>query len=194
MTGGYSKVRDPAHSAAYVLFHYTWEMHIQNMFTVSSAERELYGTRTSGDPARDARDAERMVRKRLTIVQASMYFERGSKIILGTPYQAIEIYDVIMEHIDYWMNRLKYDIHDNGSAPIDDLHQLDRLAAAVFAPAKQAITNRPVTHRRFKFQRNNGGAIRGRSASINTRPVATTYGTEGDTFLNRGGLDRWNNN
>lgn len=102
------------------------------------AEVGLYST---GDKKMDLGQRMELRDVYLTIAGMAIHHEEGTPIRFKQPEQAIEIYDLIVEHLRNWKRVV--DVEFNyGRVPIDDLRCFENFALAIFPLASQ-FTSQP---------------------------------------------------
>ena len=123
------------HSPAYKIWHYTFTCTIAQMFLVTAEFLEQGGSITSGSASIDRQMANNIVQVQLTPAAMAGYLAEGATLALVEMEDAAKIYQMIHDHLSQWQRELQFNPHVV-TAPIEDLRQLDALAAAIYGQAR----------------------------------------------------------
>lgn len=122
-------------TAASRIFEDCYLVSMAQMYLWSAEHLELIGSPTTGDPNIDRTMANSPCQRYLTIADMVRYHREGVTFQLVTPEDSITIYKVLKEHLNDWLNALRYDV-TRTKAPMDDLIEMDRLAASMYNVAQ----------------------------------------------------------
>lgn len=150
--GAHSEVMDPAtilprrntknHTPAYKIWHYKFMCNIAQMHLVSAEFLELGGSVTSGIPAIDRQMANNTCTVQLSPAAMAQYLAEGASMTLVEMKDAATIYQMIYDHLSNWQLALQNNPHVV-NAPLQDLQQLDALAAAIYPQARYHFRSDP---------------------------------------------------
>ncbi len=130
-THSVKEVPKEEHTPAFRLFFYPYTIMVQQLFTMDQGLAERWGTPTSGNAKLDKEFRSAWVRVRATPVQMVEFMERGAALQFESFEDATRIYLDIVEHLRGWIKA--FDVNPNlRRAPLEDLRQLDELAARVY--------------------------------------------------------------
>ncbi len=138
---------DDQHTAAYKLWHYTFEWIVAQMHLVDQNVIQQFGVVTTGDKLSDRALAEQPIRVQLSPAAVAEMVEEGIPVRIANPPDAAKIYKIIHQHLKDWEHAARMDMHIN-RVPRDWLLRFDFLAGEIYPHAKPYLTENPF-HGRF---------------------------------------------
>lgn len=161
---------DPTkHTAAFKIFNYRFIVQIAQMHLISQEELDNCWRVTSGNAAVDRTLAREIVQAQLTIAEMAKYHANGVSMTLATPEDSVRIYGIIHEHLQDWKRELQSSVTLT-TAPVDELRELDELAAIVYNVARYYWNNQPYHGKLNTFLQRINNSVGGRVGR--TRTVA----------------------
>lgn len=121
------------------IFDYLFKCRIPNLQTMSEEYIRFFGMPTTGDPSIDKAMADQWITTMIPISKMVEYSKQGITIKVVKYEDVKTIYNYISLHLQAWKNQIGNGINI-GSAPIDDLIDLDAFANIVYDHAKFQFT------------------------------------------------------
>ena len=126
-------------SVAWRLFNTPYEVSIPEIYFHTEEAIQERGLYSSGDRNVDQTMRHGLRTVYMPIVGMALHRHEGSPIRLANPRNAVEIYDLIMQHLLNW-NRVVNTEFNIGEVPIDDLKILENFAGEIHPLATQFTT------------------------------------------------------
>lgn len=117
----------------YKLFFTEYKVQIRQIDAYSDTHNDIFGHYGDTD-----RWANEMVAVRRTIVEMALMRKMGIPLWLSDFRKSSQIYDTIIEHLEYWRRRLESSI-DRVSPPLEDMVTLNDFASELVPTARQYL-------------------------------------------------------
>ncbi len=117
-------------STAYRIFHDPWLCAIPEIHCYSRTYLEEAGLPTTGDKAMDVALMQAKRDMYLTIAAMVIHHEEGTPLTLKNAKDAVEIYRLLMEHLETWKNIINT-VYNVTVPPAEDFMMMDNFAKAI---------------------------------------------------------------
>lgn len=126
-------VNDPStHSAAYKLFHYYYGWMVPDSTTYTVNDTTYFGLATPLTAADASALANTLQPKQLRIFEVAALIDDGVPFGLVSPKFSVEIYEIITQHLNDWINAIKVGAVLDEMVPYEGLRQFNDLAGLMF--------------------------------------------------------------
>lgn len=147
---------NPLDNASLKIFHSVYVCIILERYFHTEESMRTRGIHVSGDETRDRNFLNQTRHVYLTIANMAELYEKGATITLEQPSKAIEIYEIIEQHLKDWLNILTNQFHVS-FPPLEDFEALENfmhgLEYTVKALNEGKIPEKGVIKRLSRFQR-----------------------------------------
>ena len=123
------------HSAAYKIFHYYYGWLVPDSETYTVNDTHYFGLSTPLNAKEAEAIASTLQPKHLRIFEVAHFIDGGVKFGLVSPKFSVEIYRIIVEHLNDWITAIDCNEVADEAVPYDGLRQLSDLAAEMFKVA-----------------------------------------------------------
>lgn len=117
-------------SVAYRLFHQYYMISVPEIYCQSAAVIRETGTYTTGDKKLDKAAANHLRQRYCTVAGMCAFFDEGAPITLHRPEDAVQIYQMLMEHLANW-NWIIHNFFDCDPPPAEDFILMDDFAKTI---------------------------------------------------------------
>lgn len=162
------RIRDPKkHTAAYKLYHYTYDVKLPAMYIYSENYVRIAGKVVTGEKEIDDYAPREMIGSRLTPAQMADFIDEGAPIEIQSPQDALTIYEHIYQHLQNWADTLKSDDpFAHTKVPMDDLRKFSQLADRLYPNAARFFK---ITFQTSKLMSRLQSVIGNRKVSLSSR-------------------------
>ena len=131
-----------AHTAAYKIWHYLFEVVIAKIHLESAEYTREAGVVVTGNKDIDFTMAQEKVHARFTAWALAEYVSEGVSFTVPNSEDCAKMYQMIQEHQSDWLHAAESN-PNIVEAPIEDLRKLDELAGYLFPFARLHLMGRP---------------------------------------------------
>ena len=127
-------------TTAFGIFKQLYKVRIPSINLLSRDELEEFGRPTTGDPLYDRAVMSELRLVMIPISKMVEYYKEGAQVRVVDHQDCERIYRAIENHLNAWKDKLTKSMNV-GSAPIQDLKDLDEFASIVYPHAAPLLTN-----------------------------------------------------